>query len=177
MKGVNMCEKKSKAIPGKWLYKLKDVARSKNVSNHWLAFKTGLTYDRIVAIRGINGKATPEEIELIANVLGVTADALGGEDVRRPRVKNEGLSRPAYRLTKLGAVLKSKGIKRKDFAEELKIGFYTLVAICQGQNKLTWQEVQQIAQLLSVDPEELGYYETASRSDLKNWRKARIGGK
>ena len=165
-----------KRSPGKWLYNLKDVARSKNVSNHWLAFKSGLSYDRVVAIRGINGKATPEEIELIAKVLGVTVDALGGEDVRRPRVKYKGLFRPSYRLARLGAVLKRKGIKRKDFAEKLRIGFYTLTAICQGQNKLTWQEVQQIAQLLSVEPEELGYYETASRSHLRNWRKARIGG-
>ena len=166
-----------KIAPGKWLYNLKYVARAKNVSNHWLAFKTGLSYDRIVAIRGINGKATPKEIELIAKVLGVTADALGGEDVRRPRAKNEVLSRPAYRLTQLGAVLRSKKIKRKEFALQLNIRATTLAAICQGQNKLTWQEVQQIAQLLSVEPEELGYYETSSRSDLKNWRKARIGGK
>lgn len=172
-----MCEKKSKVIPGKWLYNLKDVARAKGVSNHWLAFKTGLSYDRIIAIRGINGKATPEEIELIAKVLGVTADELGGEDVRRPRAKNKGLSRPAYRLTQLGAVLRSKKITRKAFALQLNIRATTVAAICQGQNKLTWQEVQQIAQLLSIEPEELGYYETSSRSDLKNWRKARIGGK
>ena len=166
-----------KILPGKWLYNLKDVARAKGVSNHWLAFKTGLSYDRIVAIRGINGKATPEEIELIAKVLGVTADELGGEDVRRPRAKNKGLSRPAYRLTQLGAVLRSKKITRKAFALQLNIRATAVAAICQGQNKLTWQEVQHIAQLLSVEPEKLGYYETSSRSDLKNWRKARVGGK
>ena len=163
-------------MAGFYLTKLKEFIEKIGGVNS-LALLSDLNIKTIYSYQSLKAKASVRSTQKIAKALGVTVDALGGEDVRRPRVKDEGLSRPAYRLTQLGAVLRSKKITRKAFALQLNIRATTLAAICQGQNKLTWQEVQQIAQLLSVEPEELGYYETSSRSDLKNWRKARVGGK
>ena len=163
-------------MAGFYLTKLKEFIEKIGGVNS-LALLSDLNIKTIYNYQSLKAKASVRSTQKIAKALGVTVDALGGEDVRRPRAKDEGLSRPAYRLTQLGAVLRSKKIKRKEFALQLNIRATTLAAICQGQNKLTWQEVQQIAKLLSVEPEELGYYETSSRSDLKNWRKARVGGK
>ena len=145
-----------KIAPGKWLYNLKYVARAKGVSNHWLAFKTGLSYDRIVAIRGINGKATPEEIELIAKALGVTVDALGPVEAVEnvPKIEKRPKEKKFF-LKGLSAEKARSGLTYNELAERSGLPIGRLHRFAEQRQAATWREAQSIADFLGCPVEHL----------------------